>query len=303
MRPGNLGAIVCVRLVGPATAVTDRVEVRSASTAELPPDEAALPSDGLQQAIALSGEWSVPLLLEPRDALAVYHTGLAGTSGLQVLVTELDTGALLAWVAAKATLPPLADAVPSQIDVGDLAVIGVSTKAARADHQHALPEPGVPAAVSKSAASAGASSAVARADHKHDVTTASPVAAAGTNSSEGVASTLARSDHVHRTEIEVRQAGVAAGSRPRLNFDGAVTVADNGPGDRVDVTVTAAVVTASSPSQIDVGDAASTGVSTEAARADHQHALPAPAAPANVTKAAASAGPARPSHAPITSTT
>lgn len=44
------------------------------------------------------------------------------------------------------------------------------------------------------------------------------------------------------------------------------------------------------PTQIDVGDAAEVGTATTAARADHQHALPAPAAPATVTRAAASAG-------------
>jgi hypothetical protein len=44
------------------------------------------------------------------------------------------------------------------------------------------------------------------------------------------------------------------------------------------------------PTSIDVGDTTVIGVGDEAARADHQHALPAPAAPQNVTKAAASAG-------------
>lgn len=44
------------------------------------------------------------------------------------------------------------------------------------------------------------------------------------------------------------------------------------------------------PGGIAVGDAAAEGVAVSVARSDHTHSLPAPAAPANVTKAAAAAG-------------
>ena len=181
--------------------------------------------------------------------------------------------------------------VPTQIDVGDAGVVGVATDAARADHQHALPAPAAPVDVTKSAASAGVATTVARADHKHDVATAVPVAT-GTANAEGVSSSLARADHVHRTSIAVQDEGSAAGTRPTLNFIGSTVAATDNPGsDRVDVMVTAAAVTAATtPTQIDVGDAGVIGVSPDAARADHQHALPAPAAPADVTKSAASAG-------------
>ena len=47
---------------------------------------------------------------------------------------------------------------------------------------------------------------------------------------------------------------------------------------------------ATSPVGVHVGDAALVGTATDASRADHQHALAAPAAPVNVDKSAASAG-------------
>ncbi len=50
------------------------------------------------------------------------------------------------------------------------------------------------------------------------------------------------------------------------------------------------IATGVNPTQIDVGDAAAEGTSESVARADHVHALPAPAAPADVDKSAASAG-------------
>jgi hypothetical protein len=61
--------------------------------------------------------------------------------------------------------------------------------------------------------------------------------------------------------------------------------------ERVDDLEGAGGVTyGSTPSQIDVGDAQAGGADATVSRNDHQHALPAPAAPANVTKAAAAAG-------------
>lgn len=119
-------------------------------------------------------------------------------------------------------------ATPTQIDVGDTGDPGVSTSAAREDHQHALPVPVAPPAIA-AASSAGVSTKVAREDHTH--------------------------------------AGV--------------TSVDGGGG---------ALVTGSiAPTQIDVGDAQTTGTAATFARADHQHALPAPAAPPSIA-AASSAG-------------
>ncbi|MCY0994686.1 hypothetical protein OV203_46605 [Nannocystis sp. ILAH1] len=103
VRPGNLGALVMARVIGGAGADTDRIEVRSANSAEKVTNE-LVPEDGLQQTISLTGEWSKPFLLEPRDALAVYHQGLDPDelSGLQLIVRELDQDSLLGWITAKA---------------------------------------------------------------------------------------------------------------------------------------------------------------------------------------------------------
>ncbi len=49
-------------------------------------------------------------------------------------------------------------------------------------------------------------------------------------------------------------------------------------------------LSSTTPAGIDIGDAGAVGTAKTVARADHQHALPVPAAPVNVTKAAAAAG-------------
>src|SRR4051812_48232192 len=54
---------------------------------------------------------------------------------------------------------------PTQIDIGDAAVVGVSGDAAHADHQHALPVPTIINAVG--VASLGVSTIPAREDHVH----------------------------------------------------------------------------------------------------------------------------------------
>jgi len=97
----------------------------------------------------------------------------------------------------------------ASIDVGDAASAGVAATAARADHQHALASPAVPADVTKAAASAGASATVARADHKHDVSTAAAVAVGAANAG-GSATSLARSDHTHEV-TDLKIAGQAQG--------------------------------------------------------------------------------------------
>lgn len=207
-------------------------------------------------------------------------------------VTKAAAAAGVATTTARADHKhDVSTATPGTIAIGDVAAEGVASSLTRSDHTHALPTPAAPADVTKAAAAAGVATTTARADHKHDVSTAAPATATGTTNTEGTATSLARSDHVHRVELEVLEEGVSAGDRPRLNFIGAaVTAADDVPNDRVNVTITAAALTSASPTQIDVGDAAVVGVATDAARADHQHALPVPAAPADVSKSAAGAG-------------
>lgn len=71
--------------------------------------------------------------------------------------------------------------------------------------------------------------------------------------------------------IQVQDEGTLVGTRTKLNFIGAgVQAVDNAGAARVDVTVSAAVVTASAPANVTKA-AAAVGVATDAARADHKH--------------------------------
>jgi hypothetical protein len=102
----------------------------------------------------------------------------------------------------------LTNAPPTQIDVGDAAVVGVAAEGARADHQHALPSPPAPLTVT------------------------------GPTNLAGVALTVTRSDHRHRLEVMVEDEGVLAGARPIINFIGAgVTAVDDPGNDRVNVVI------------------------------------------------------------------
>jgi hypothetical protein len=106
----------------------------------------------------------------------------------------------------------LTDDPPTQIDVGDAAVVGVELSAARSDHQHEFPAP--PA----------------------------PVTVTGPTNATGAATTGARSDHEHRLGLIVDDEGVpvtvAGVGVPELNFLGAGVTAAL-VGDRVDVTIPA----------------------------------------------------------------
>lgn len=87
---------------------------------------------------------------------------------------------------------------------------------------------------------------------------------------------------------QLQEEGVNLTQRSILDFVGeALTASDTGVKSQLLIAPYGAggVVT-----QIDVGDAASGGALNQLARADHQHALPAPAAPANVDRSAASPG-------------
>jgi len=180
----------------------------------------------------------------------------------------------------------------------------------------------------------GTSDHVSRADHEHPVDTGlvGDIQPTGTANSAGTSTRVPRADHAHRLLLEGQDEGVAVGFRPKINFIGsAVTVADNVPSDRLDVTVTGTAITSTPPTTIQpddtstvgtsteaaradhlhgivadaagaiqIGDSAAEGTSTSISRADHKHSLAAPAAPVNVTKAAAAAGtattPARSDH-------
>jgi hypothetical protein len=109
-----------------------------------------------------------------------------------------------------ATIATAADP-PTQIDVGDTQVLGVSPFAAHADHQHACPDSGAPSSIDiGDASSVGVATTPARSDHMHPVPApagAPPaVAAAG---AVGTATTPARSDHTHAGVTSVEGAGGA----------------------------------------------------------------------------------------------
>src|SRR5574341_10438 len=92
-----------------------------------------------------------------------------------------------------------------------------------------------------SAGSAGIDGEASRCDHSHPVPVATPITVQGGTNFVGASGSLARADHQHRLELNVEQDGIAIGSRPTINLIGA-TVADNGPNDRVDITIGADVL-------------------------------------------------------------
>jgi hypothetical protein len=70
------------------------------------------------------------------------------------------------------------------------------------------------------------------------VTYGSPVSTGQANA-DGVSTDVPRADHVHRTGLLVQEEGVDKGTRPTIDFKGAVTVVDNPGDDKVEVTVEA----------------------------------------------------------------
>jgi hypothetical protein len=131
---------------------------------------------------------------------------------------------------------PLASTAPTQIDVGDLAVVGVATEAARADHQHALPVPTVVATLTPDNAPAlGVSAKVAREDHVHGIA-ADVAVTTGSANTEGVSASFSRADHVHIGTVAVQDEGVAVAREPIIDFVGAGVTATAGAG-KVTVTI------------------------------------------------------------------
>jgi hypothetical protein len=92
----------------------------------------------------------------------------------------------------------LATVAPAAVQAADTGIPGVSGKAAREDHRHAV-STGLLASIQP---------------------VSSAIAAAGT------AATLARSDHRHNLQVDFAQGGTVIGSRPILNFISGVTLAD-----------------------------------------------------------------------------
>jgi hypothetical protein len=143
-----------------------------------------------------------------------------------------------------------------------------------------------PIEVDASAGGPGVATEVSRADHRHQALIGDPVTVRGDTNDPGAADELSRADHLHRLELEVLDEGALEGARPAVNFIGPNVEAVDNPGDdRVDVTITVVTNGEVPPEQIDVGDGTQVGASSFAARADHQHALPAPGNPQTTSNA------------------
>jgi hypothetical protein len=200
----------------------------------------------------------------------------------------------------------LADTAAEDVVAGS-GTIGISPKAAHADHQHShgdqtdptlhatatgtaagfMPVSAVlkldgiesgatnsplsdldPQAVSKSAADSGISVEAARIDHKHDIETAVAVSI-GTANAEGGSSSLSRSDHVHAHGAQTDSTLHAIATVSAAGFmDPAELVKLNG----IESGATRSPLTSVNP--LDVSKtAAVVGVSLEAARSDHKHSV------------------------------
>jgi hypothetical protein len=157
----------------------------------------------------------------------------------------------------------LATVAPASIDAGDTGVVGVSSKAAREDHQHAVSTAAPSAAQTPDLAnSEGVATSLARSDHTHNI----PAATAGTiqpddAAAEGAAASFARSDHTHAI------AAAAAGS---IQPDDAAAEGASTSFARADHTH---AISAAAAGTISPDDAAAEGTATDFARADHQHAI------------------------------
>jgi hypothetical protein len=147
------------------------------------------------------------------------------------------------------------DGAISSVDAGDGAVEGVGNGVARRDHQHAVSTGGGTDDVQPdNVAGEGVSTDLARADHIHALPTAAPVSVTGATNGAGTANNVARSDHQHRLEMTVSEEGTPVGSRPEINFIGAtVTAVDDGPNDRVNVTITPGADTEKAGEELNAG--------------------------------------------------
>lgn len=159
----------------------------------------------------------------------------------------------------------LSGSTPTTINAGDTGTAGVSSAAARGDHEHPV-STGTPTATIEAGdtAAEGSATSLARSDHQHAVSTAAPAASvdAGDSAAEGTATSLARSDHQHAVST-----GVAGTIQP-----------DDAAAEGTATTLARSdhkhAIAAAAAGQINGGDVAAEGASTSFARADHTHGFP-----------------------------
>ena len=208
-----------------------------------------------------------------------------------------DKGGLLAALTRRAgdfakfvekTVPVAAD----NLLLEDSASAGAKKKVQVGNLPFPVLTSSAPAAVTKAAASVGVATTAAKADHKHDVSTASAGGlSVGGSSSEGSATSLARSDHAHalpafgssggtfcqgndsrladdRTAAGLRTAttivSISSATAPVL---GQVLTALSGTAADWETPL---ALTSSAPANVTKA-AASAGVATDIARSDHKH--------------------------------
>lgn len=186
-----------------------------------------------------------------------------------------------------------AEAPSTNLDGDTTNTEGTSSSFSRADHIHAL-ETGTPSTLNPDQANAeGSAAELARADHIHNVPAAAAIDLnASSTSAEGASTSFARSDHTHAIgtalvgEVTSIDAGDAADAGSSNNYS---------RGDHQHAVNTAVPVTINP----DQGNAE--GVSTNLARADHVHNIPADApdttlSPATVDAEGAASSFARSNH-------
>lgn len=113
---------------------------------------------------------------------------------------------------------------PNDLVVGDVALEGVATGVALADHTHGVPV-GAPVALDAGAPATGSAGTFADSDHKHTITTGAPVDITDATNATGAATSLARSNHQHAHgnrgggTLHAVATAVAAGFMPASIFD------------------------------------------------------------------------------------
>ena len=202
-------------------------------------------------------------------------------------VLTLDAGRTAAWV------DPLALATVVPADLATTAKVGTATEAAKADHVHALPlattAPSDPAAV----AAKGVAELAARADHQHKAELPAHVAADANKvlTVDASGTTVAWKPTTDVTELKSAVANEAAlPATGNTVGDIRVTLDDGNMHVWIAATVTPAVaahwdkigpaaanMTLATVAAKDPAAAAAIGVSTSAAREDHQHKAELPA--------------------------
>ena len=233
------------------------------------PTELAMGAVADGQVLARSGASIVGQSVSATDELA-------GITAADTTPNYLDSKIAVAGGASKQILnpganeqleisaPALAAVAPPVVDKS-ASLPGVATTAARADHKHdvSTASPGATIEAGDTALE-GSATTLARSDHQHGVSTGVPGATieAGDAAAEGVASSLARSDHQHAVSTAAADA-LDANSIPTEGVASSLARSDHHH----------SISDAGTLSSVDAGDTSSPGTAAGFSRKDHQHAV------------------------------